>query len=429
MNLTMKRLLFTTLLLPTAICASAQTLPAELAAMPERAAGIYHSYEAPSASDAVVPEGYTPFYISHYGRHGSRWHTSEPFYATPLKALRQADEKGVLTARGRELLDQVCRLAEDAGGRYGDLSPRGAREHRDIARRMYAAWPEVFSTRNGRTCTVDSRATVYPRCILSMAAFNEGLKELNPEITTLREASKRNAYYLANQYDTSRGSDIADRTADSLRAVRIDPARFLGTLFTDPSAVDDPVKFMSQIFNLAGIAQDVDYLGIDLYDLFDEKELYALWECENARRYLLMGPSIRFGDTVIESAKPLLRNIVETAQRVIDGEEQVAASLRFGHDVYLVPLLALLQVEGASERVERLDDIASNWSTEKITPMAANIQFVFLRNAATGDIRVRILHNERDAVLPIPGAPYYEWPVLKKYCEERLEADVRYSRR
>ncbi len=429
MNRTTKQLLFTTLLLPAVICASAQTRPAELSAMPERSAGIYHSYEEPSLSDAAVPAGYVPFYISHYGRHGSRWHTSEPFYATPLKTLRQADEKGILTARGRRLLAQAERLAQDARDRYGDLSPRGAREHRGIARRMYAAWPEVFSTRDGRTCTVDSRATVYPRCILSMAAFNEGLKEQNPEITTLREASKRNAYYLANQYDTSRGSDVADRTADSLREVRVDPARFLGTIFTDPSAVDNPVKFMSRIFNLAGIAQDVDYLGIDLYDLFDEKELYALWECENARRYLIMGPSVRFGDTVIESAKPLLRNIIETAQRVIDGEEQVAASLRFGHDVYLTPLLALLQVEGASARVERIDDIASSWSTEKVTPMAANIQFIFLRNAATGDVRVRILHNERDAVLPIPGAPYYAWPELKKYCEERLEADVRYSRR
>ena len=43
--------------------------------------------------------------------------------------------------------------------------------------------------------------------------------------------------------------------------------------------------------------------------------------------------------------------------------------------------------------------------------------------------RVRGTTDERDAVLPIPGAPYYAWPVLKKYCEERLEADVRYSRR
>lgn len=411
------RTLLFALLLSAVTTAAAQTTPAEIAADPERSAGIYHSYEYQPGPAVAAPAGYEPFYISHYGRHGSRYHASEKAYTEPLAVLRKADEKGALTPKGREVLAEVSTLAEDARLRYGDLSPRGAAEHRAIAARMYAAYPAVFSTDGGRECLVESRSTLVPRCILSMAAFNESLKEQHPAITATRESSARYLDYLANGYDTGAGEEIA-KVADSLSRVRLHPERLMKELFTDPDVVAKPLKFMQRLFLLAGISQDVSHLGISFYDLFTTEELYALWECENVRRYLQMGPSARFGDPVIASGKPLLRNIVETAQRVIDGDEPLAASLRFGHDVYITPLLALLGVEGASARVERVDDVASAWSVEKVSPMGANLQFIFFRNPSTGDVRVRVLHNERDARLPLAGAPFYAWPELKAYCEE-----------
>ena len=156
--------------------ADAQTAREQIAAVPERAGGIYHSYEYRPAAAAPVPDGYTPFYISHYGRHGSRWHASESVYAGPLKILRKAAEAGALTPLGRDVLGRVEIIAADADKRYGDLSPRGVAEHRGIAERMYKAYPEVFSTADGRECRIESRSTLVPRCILSMAAFNERLK-------------------------------------------------------------------------------------------------------------------------------------------------------------------------------------------------------------------------------------------------------------
>ena len=45
-----------------------------------------------------------------------------------------------------------------------------------------------------------------------------------------------------------------------------------------------------------------------------------------------MGPSARFGDPLVADARPLLRNIVETADRVVAGESDLSASLRFGPD-------------------------------------------------------------------------------------------------
>ena len=69
---------------------AAQTAPEEIAANPERSAGVYHSYEYLPSEEVPVPKGYHPFYISHYGRHGSRYHYAEELYTAPLVPLRAA---------------------------------------------------------------------------------------------------------------------------------------------------------------------------------------------------------------------------------------------------------------------------------------------------------------------------------------------------
>lgn len=410
------------LLLLTAACAVAQTTPAEIVENPERAAGIYHSYEYLPGPAAPVPAGYAPFYISHYSRHGSRYHASASTYTEPLEILRKAAGEGILTPKGREVLAKAESLAAGAEGRYGDLSPRGVAEHRAIAGRMYAAYPAVFSTRKGRVCRIESRSTQVPRCMLSMAAFNERLKELNPAIRITRDASVRDFGYMAYGPSMSASSAAALKVADSLFGARMNPGRVMKSLFTDLAGVGDPVKLMRQLYILTSVIQDADHLGIEpFYDIFTDRELYDLWACENVRRYLQMGPSARFGDPIVADAKSLLRNIVETAREVVEGRSDLAASLRFGHDVFVIPLVALLGVEGASARVESLDDVASAWSVEKVSPMAANVQFVFFRNAKTGDVRVRVLLNERDARLPVAGGPYYPWKELEQYCESLYE--------
>lgn len=420
-KLTMKMRLFAAFLLLGLWGATAQTAREQIAAMPERAGGIYHSYEYLPGPAVPAPKGYVPFYISHYGRHGSRWHTSEKIYAEPLGILRKADSAGVLTPKGRDLLAKVEVIAADARDRYGDLSPRGVAEHRGIAERMYKAYPEVFSTGDGRECYVQSRSTLVPRCILSMAAFNERLKELDPRIRMVRTASARDLSYLANGERDEDMDKAAREVADSAKRAWLHPERLLSALFTDEAPqVADPQRFMWDLFMLTSIAQDIDRPEWAFYDIFTPGELYALWESLNAYCYLTMGPSLRFGDPVVASARPLLRDFVETARRVIDGKEPLAASLRFGHDVYLTPLAALLQVEGASARVGSVDEVRSCWSIEKVSPMAGNVQFVFFRNAA-GDVRVRVLYNERDARLPLDGGPYYEWEALKRYCERLYE--------
>ena len=102
--------------------------------------------------------------------------------------------------------------------------------------------PRLFSTGDGRECYVQSRSTLVPRCILSMAAFNERLKELNPEIRMTRESSQRYIPYMSNGAGLNSQRKASGAVADSLQDARTHPARLMASLFSDPAFVEREVK-------------------------------------------------------------------------------------------------------------------------------------------------------------------------------------------
>ena len=67
----------------------------------ENAAGIFRTYEPREGTLTKAPRGYKPFYISHYGRHGSRYHASVSYFTPGIEALENAGREGLLTADGR----------------------------------------------------------------------------------------------------------------------------------------------------------------------------------------------------------------------------------------------------------------------------------------------------------------------------------------
>ena len=72
---------------------TAQTAWQEILQNPSLAAGKYLAYQAPQEIVITPPEGYTPFYLSVFARHGSRYLTDREKYDEPaaiLKAARQA---------------------------------------------------------------------------------------------------------------------------------------------------------------------------------------------------------------------------------------------------------------------------------------------------------------------------------------------------
>ncbi len=405
------------------IFTQAQTTKKEFLSDIRHASGIYQTYKYESTPATTAPKGYSPFYISHYGRHGSRWVQTPESYTSPQNILRNAHNDGKLSNLGESLYERVNIASDDALLRYGALTPLGVREHKAIAGRMFNSFPEVFSTKNGRKCYIYSRSTVVPRCIISMAANNEQLKELNPQIEITREATERNTY-LNNTYgNTKRDSVSAIR--DNFIKKHFNIGKFISSLFTDTiyarEHIGNPVTFVRNIHLIATDLSDVDYLKISLFDLFTEDELFTLWQATNMSTYYNCGPSSVNGKVAMDSSKALLRDILSCADNAINNGG-VSADLRFGHDSYIIPLLALMDVKGMNVQESDPEKIYQVWSDFKVSPMGVNLQMIFYRNDKTGDVIVKLLHCEKEVEIPVSTdiAPYYHWQDFKAYYLNKL---------
>ena len=88
----------------------------------EKLGGIYYAYPVTKTELAEAPAGYEPFYISHYGRHGSRWMTSDKRYTW---ICRHFDDTQNLTKLGKDVRKRLAKVWKNAEGNGGKLSPLG----------------------------------------------------------------------------------------------------------------------------------------------------------------------------------------------------------------------------------------------------------------------------------------------------------------
>ena len=120
--------------------AKAQTYRDKIEENPERAGGVYHYYEYAPSALTKVPKGYKPFYISHYGRHGSRYHTSANLFKGAVETLSSAEKAGLLTEEGKLLKMQIDSINMEHQGMFGMLTERGAAEIVGVTRATVRAW-------------------------------------------------------------------------------------------------------------------------------------------------------------------------------------------------------------------------------------------------------------------------------------------------
>ena len=114
----------------------AQTSRAELLAHLDLAAGNYSNYPNPTGHVTPAPDGYEPFYVSHYGRHGARYMTDDKAYKYTIGKMDTAQARDWLTDYGKEVLGRLKLAADNAHHRDGDLTQLGGRQHRAIAHRL-----------------------------------------------------------------------------------------------------------------------------------------------------------------------------------------------------------------------------------------------------------------------------------------------------
>lgn len=430
MNLFKKHLrLFATALLATSALMSASTIQAQTPREDFKrditlSASNYVAYRGPQKQLSPAPKGYKPFYLSHYGRHGSRYMIGKAAYDVPYFSLLKAKQVGKLTPKGEETLRKVALIREDAKGRDGELTPLGALQHQGITQRMMERFPEIFA---GKT-NVEARSTVVIRCILSMENGLQQLLRMNPQLHIFHDASYHDMYYM-NQPDKrldSLKNCIGRKVVqEELTSKHDNYKRVMEELFNDPAWVKLNINqrdLNHKLYEMAGAIQGTELRGkVSLYDLFTQDELYDNWVVSNSWWQMSYGNSPYTGNVQPYSQRNLLRDIIEKADSCI-ALPHPGATLRYGHDTMVTPLTCLLNLNGYGAEIKDPEKIATQWFDYKITPMATNLQFVFYRKAKSDDILVKVLLNEDEATLPIKSdvAPYYHWNDFKAYCQEKL---------
>ena len=434
----MKRLTLMTMMAAWMMTMTAQTAREEIEANKYVAGSNYLDYDRLFTPQPLTPapKGYIPFYMSHYGRHGSRWLISKDSYTSVVEPMQKARQYGKLTAKGEEVLGQLEAFVklpvpnfpaldgqyEGAQLRLGDLSSVGERQHHGIGKRMTQNFPEIFKAKN---VAIDARSTVVPRCILSMVAECEELMAANPTARIHNDVSEALQYYL-NAPRTGLVKAMREKSRNAKRqfGYQVKPDRLMQVLFNDQQWVADSLKadrIMSQLFEIVTNMQSHD-TDIDLYPLFNNDEIYDQWRTRNISWYLDYGPAPQTGGAMPFSQKNLLRNIIETADTVT----QTQATLRFGHEVCVMPLACLLELDNCGIAVDDLNELDKYWRNYRIYPMACNIQLIFYKPkkslTSQKDILVKALLNERECRLPIPTTryPYYNWADLRQYYLDKL---------
>ena len=386
----------------------------EIAANPALAGNnllAYPDSELPRLTPA--PDGYSPFHIEHYGRHGSRWLLSAGDYSRPVALLDSAERAGALTPAGKRLLGELRGEAAAAKENYGRLTPLGARQHRGIARRMLANFPEVFAD----SARVDASSTIVPRCLLSMTNELVEMTACNPRLRVTAEAGQPLQRILNPcDYDTAAielkrslrpiFNEFRGRNVDSRRLVAslADTVRF-------PVDSATRARFFNDLFEIALNRQSHSLPLLTGY--FTPEELYAQWEANNAKWHATCGFSPVSDNRMPRMTGPLVNNIVEQMDSAIAGNEN-GATLRFGHETVLLPLSAALRLNGMDAEIATLDSVADRWQAYRAFPMAGNIQIILYRHPTLSPL-VKILLNEREASLPIPTDkfPYYPWESVR----------------
>lgn len=426
-NFVMKTLFFALFAAASALVCSAQTTREEMAADPNKTGGVYFAYPSQTADNTPAPKGYKPFHVSHYGRHGSRYLISDNDYTRIADLLHKAKEANAITADGIDLMTRLDSLMLESAGRGGDLSPLGRRQHHAIADRMLSNYPDVFTDNSHIT----ARSTLVPRCILSMASFCESLKENNPSLSIDMESSNRYMPYLCH---STKESDHFNSDKEwwhevyrKFEQAHTNPDRLVSQIFNNKEFVEryvNPHDFIWGVYWLASDAQNTEG-KISFYDFLTSDELFDLWQCFNSVFYAKHANYTPANGVHLQNAANLLNNIIITADEAI-ASDQPSAALRFGHDGNVVPLVALMGINGHDVQIDRPEDFYKGWCDWKVSPMAANIQLIFFRNPKDknpDNVLVKILHNEREAKVPVPtdNWPFYRWADLKAYFKSRIK--------
>lgn len=374
----------------------------------------YPTEIAPTAT----PDSLVPVFISHVGRHGSRYPASAAHTLSLIRSLERADSLGTITPLGRRLLSLAAEVRRASDGRWGALDSVGFAEQQAIATRMFQNFAEAFT----QAPKVEALSSYSPRSMMSMYAFTHQLDRLNNRLEFSTSTGRVNsrlmrpfdvdAEYLA--FMRNRQWDPAYDEYFNAEAPTAPARRIVGAAYPFENEGEARQLSLVEYYVVAGLPAMGLPSAMEVY--FTREEANALWSCFNLRQYLC-----RSANTVsavpAEIAGALLLNVIESIDRYTDGSDRtVGAVLRFGHAETLMPLVGLLKLPGCYYLTNYFDTVGSHWQDFHVVPMAANLQFIVFQSRSSGRYYVRVDLNEQPLSLrPGDSDIYYPWGELRRY--------------
>ena len=268
-----------------------------------------HVYEFRNDPVTRAPKGYSPFYLVHYSRHGSRTDSKTEDYKAVESILLKAKEGGFLSASGDSLLAETRQVLAFHGGNPGHLTRRGELEQRELARRVFAKYKPVF-TKGSRTVRVKS--STVPRVLVSMASFTGQLTRLRPDLDFVIESGDAIFAWINNTNSKEHGK-VALRMRDSMiLAIPVDTVTIYKRLFTDPekgrALAPDAEEFQHQIWRTAKPAK-ASGVETNVFRYLPEDVIYKWWDVTNRHMYFRHCNSVEWGDNRMKQTIPLVEKV------------------------------------------------------------------------------------------------------------------------
>lgn len=395
-------------------------------------------YLSQQYKNSTVPNGYHAVFINHVGRHGSRHVTKDVNSAYLYRVLLQADSMHQLSAGGLLLKEKISRLEKIEKNNFKSISIQGKKEQAELAGRMYAQYPDVFS---GTKLVIDVAYTKEIRTLQTSDAFLAGLKTkitgpvINRQVndTTLRFYDLSPAYlefkesgnwiqYLQQLKTAVHYDELADKVTQQFFS-----ASFLNTMTTK-----DKDKFTADLFGFITISYslqketaDAGYTNADvnMEQFLTCPELAVLAKVDNAEDFFQKGPGTDVKGIQVKIAMPLLADFIQSTDTYIK-TKAVPVRLRFAHAETIAPYAALLGLSHAAEATKKVKDINRVWDAGKVIPLSSNIQWILYKKQDSEHYLVKFLLNEKEVGiqgLTTKTFPYYNWSDVRAYYIKKMQ--------
>lgn len=366
-----------------------------------------------------LPDSLKPVYAAYIARHGARYLSGPEKLEPVIKALENGRNTGTLSDTGEALLSLMENVKDANEGNWGDLTPIGMKEERQLAARLHQTMPSL--SENGTY--INAISSYVPRSVMSMYQFTNGLIRLNDSVVVKTDEGHQFSplvccFSADKNFSAFRKNGEWRPVYDEFveRNVSAAPAR---RLFTSTSLSDRQLKELTLDMYEVLKANRAASLPAPTTQWMSVAEYRKCWEASNLQHYLRNSIS-PVSSLAANATAPLLINILDvTDQAMAQRNPTPAVNAWFGHAETLLPLLSLINIPGCFNLPLNYDKLDECWRIQDITPLGANL-LILISRAPSGEHYVALQLNGR-TVKPIKGKPdVIKWTELRQYWLDLL---------